>query len=82
MSVGEVERALLALDKHERAALLRRGLQSLDFEDENVDQTEIDKAWHVELKRRIDDINNGRVTLVDLDESHAELRAELAARRT
>lgn len=81
MNVGEVEQALLALDQHERAAVLRRGLESLDPEDASIDQAEVDKAWHTELRRRIDDIENGRVALVDLDESHAQLRAELAARR-
>ena len=81
MSVAEIEQALLALDQHDRAAVIHRGLQSLHPEDANVDQDTIDAAWRIELRRRIDDIESGKVELLDVDESHAQLRAELAARR-
>lgn len=81
MNVAEVERALLALDQHDRAAVIHRGLQSLHPEDADVDQTEVDAAWRTELRRRIDDIESGKLELLDVDESHAQLRAELAARR-
>ncbi|RRJ87186.1 addiction module protein [Gulosibacter macacae] len=81
MNVAEVEQALLALDEHDRAAVIHRGLRSLDAEDANADQAEVDAAWRVELRRRIDDIESGKVELLDVDESHAQLRAELAARR-
>lgn len=81
MNVAEVERALLALDQRDRAAVIHRGLQSLGPEDANVDQSEIDAAWRTELRRRIDDVESGKVELLDVDESHAQLRAELAARR-
>ncbi len=82
MNGADVERALLALDQRERAAVIHRGLQSLDPEGSNVAQGEADVAWRTELRRRIDDIESGRVELLDVDESHAQLRAELAARRT
>src|SRR5699024_2726211 len=82
MTVAEVEQALLALDQQDRAAVLHRGLRSLDADDANVDQAEVDEAWRAELRRRIDDIDFGTVELLDVDESHAQLRAELAARRT
>lgn len=84
MTVAEVEQALLSLDRHDRAAVVHRGLQSLhadDTEDTTADQDEVDAAWRVELRRRIDDIESGKVELLDVDESHAQLRAELAARR-
>jgi len=80
--VLEVERALLALDHHERAAVIHHGLQSL--EDENSiehDHAEVDAAWRSELRQRIDDIENGKVELLDTDEVFASIRADLAARR-
>lgn len=81
MNVAEVEQALLALDQHDRAVVIHRGLQSLDAEDVIADQVEVDAAWRTELRRRIDEIEGGTVELLDVDESHAQLRAELAARR-
>lgn len=80
--VLEVERALLALGPHERAAVIHHGLQSL--EDENgidQDQAEVDAAWRSELRQRIGDIENGKVELLDTDEVFASIRADLAARR-
>jgi hypothetical protein len=82
MNVAEVERALLSLDRRDRAEVLHRGIQSLDVDDQAAeDQAEIDAAWRSELRRRIDDIESGKVELLDVDESHAQLRAELATRR-
>lgn len=81
MKVAEVEQALLALDQHDRAAVIHSGLRSLHPEDASADQGKIDTAWRIELRRRIDDIESGKVELLDVDESHAQLRAELAARR-
>lgn len=81
MTAQEVEQALLALDQHERAAVIHRGLLSLDADDAPVDQAAIDAAWRTELGRRIDDIESGKVELLDASGSHEQLRAELAARR-
>lgn len=81
MDVTEVERALLALNERDRAAVIHRGLRSLEDENLHVAQTEIDSAWSEELRHRIDEIESGKVQLLDVDESHAQLRAELAARR-
>lgn len=82
MSVSEVEQALLSLDRQDRAEVLHRGIRSLNMGDPVAeDQAEVDAAWRAELPRRIDDIESGKVELLDGDESHAQLRAELAARR-
>lgn len=81
MNVAEVERALLALDQHDRAAVIHRGLRSLDVQDTEVDQGEVDTAWRGELWRRIDDVESGKVELLDMGEAHAQIRAELAALR-
>lgn len=82
MTVSDVERALLALDQHDRAAVIRHGLLSLDTDDSTVDQAKVDAAWRAELRRRLDDIDSGKAELLNVDESHAQLRTELAARRT
>lgn len=82
MTVSEVERALLSLDRRACAEVLHRGICRLDVDDQTgSDQAEVDAAWRSELRRRIDDIERGKVELLDVDESHAQLRAELAARR-
>lgn len=81
MSLAEVEQAFLALDRRDRAALIHRGLQTLDTEDAEVDQDEVDTAWRSELRRRIDDVESSAVELLDADEVHAQVRAELAALR-
>ncbi|NMD45988.1 MAG: addiction module protein [Propionibacterium sp.] len=46
-----------------------------------TDQVEVNTAWRHELRRRVDEIESGTVELLDVDESHAQLRAGLAARR-
>lgn len=82
MTPAEVEQALLALDRDDRAEVLRRGIRSLDMDDAvDEEQAGVDAAWRAELRRRIDGIESGKVDLLDADESHAQLRAELAARR-
>ena len=81
MDITDVERALLALDVRDRAAVIHRGLRSLENEHADVAQPEIDSAWHDELRRRIEAIESGNVQLPDLDESHTQMRAESAARR-
>lgn len=81
MSLAEVEQAFFALDRRDRAALIHRGLQTLDAENAEVDQDEVDTAWRSELRRRIDDVESGAVELLDADEVHAQIRAELAALR-
>lgn len=46
-----------------------------------MNQAGLEEAWRVELRRRSADIENGKVELLDADESLAQLRTELAARR-
>lgn len=81
MNVGDVERALLALNPQERAGVIHRALQSLDPEPTEVDQESVDARWLSELRQRMDAVESGAVELLDVDESHARLRAELADRR-
>ncbi|HWO24033.1 MAG TPA: addiction module protein [Kofleriaceae bacterium] len=45
--------------------------------DEPLDP-EWEQAWARELEQRVEDVVAGRVQLIDADEVHAELRAELS----
>ncbi len=82
MDVAEVERALLALDRRDRAEVLHRGSQSLDMDDQSAEgQADMDAAWRSESRRRIVDIESGKVALLDADEVHAQVRAKLDAMR-
>lgn len=81
MNVAEVEQALLALDQNDRAAVIQRGIRGPDADDANSDQGGIGETWRAELRRRIDAAENGTIELVDVEESHARLRSELASRR-
>lgn len=64
----------LSADERELAAV---ALQQISDDE----QAEVDAAWRSELRRRIDDIESGRVELLDADEVHAQIRAKLAAMR-
>ena len=71
----------MALDRREQTAILQRGIRNLDTRSEDLSQAEVEAAWRDELSRRIDDIRSGAVELLDFDESHRQIRAELIARR-
>lgn len=79
-NVAAVVEAVLALAPDERAAVAHRALLSLDVDDAQSDQVEVDAAWRVEIASRVDDVLAGRVDLVDADEHYAQLQASLAAR--
>lgn len=64
----------LSRDERELAAI---ALQQIS----DVEQAEVDAAWEEEVNRRIDDILTGKIELVDGEETHRMIRAELAARR-
>lgn len=81
MTAAEVEQAMLALDRHEIAALIHRGIQAIDQGDTETPQEEIDAAWRDEIAQRIEDIQSGKVETVPLDESFARARAAVAAMR-
>jgi putative addiction module component (TIGR02574 family) len=70
----EVRDEILALSREDRHALADEIYESLV--DEPLDP-EWERAWSREIEQRVEDIVAGRVDLVDADEVHAELRAEL-----
>lgn len=77
LEVAEVEQALLALAPQDRAAVIHSGLLSLD-DSTDAAQADVNAAWHDEFRRRINDIEDGKVTLVSGDDSEARVRALLA----
>lgn len=80
--IRNVEQALMALNQNERAAVIQRGIDSLEaIEKVAGSQSEIDSAWTAEAFLRVDQVENHTVELLDLKDSHRQLRAELAARR-
>jgi hypothetical protein len=76
---AEVERALLALAPEDRAAVIERGLLSLD-EVDNADQADIDAAWLAEINHRVNEYAADDTNLVDADEHFSQIRARLVAR--
>lgn len=81
MTMGSGRKAFMALDRREQAAILQRGIRNLDTRSEDLPQDEVEAAWRDELSKRIDDIRSGAVELLDFDESHRQIRAQLIARR-
>jgi putative addiction module component (TIGR02574 family) len=70
----ELRDELLKLPAGEREELADAPYESLD--DEPVDPA-WERAWSVEIARRVQEIADGKARLVDADEMHAELRDEL-----
>lgn len=68
MSIDQVEAIALELPEQERAELIGRLQDSLT---DNVDQ-----AWRVEVRGRLERIEAGDVEWIDGDEVLAELRAD------
>ena len=70
----ELRDELLHLSAEERQELADALYESLDDEPHDP---EWERAWAAEIERRVQDVADGRVELLDADEVHADLRAEL-----
>ena len=77
MNALKVREALLALDHHERAAVINDGIQSLDDDLVERSQDEVDAAWRSELRSRINEIESGEVELLNSSEVFKQHRAEV-----
>jgi putative addiction module component (TIGR02574 family) len=77
MTMAELRSNVLSLPTEERAALAHDLIASLDGEaaDPNADS-----LWATEIDRRAREVAEGKVTLVDADEVHAEAARRLRAR--
>ena len=69
--------ALTPAERLEAARMLQLSVEQEDAED----QDDIDAAWDEAIGRRVGEIVAGTADLVDGPASHAQIRAELAARR-
>jgi|JI10StandDraft_1071094.scaffolds.fasta_scaffold27614_6 putative addiction module component (TIGR02574 family) len=65
---------LLTLSVTERRELAEELCASLEDE---LGERAWEEAWSSEVERRLAQVTSGAVTLVDADEVHADLRAEL-----
>ena len=70
----ELRHELLALSQEDRHELADELYESLIAEPLDP---EWERAWSREIEQRVEDIVAGRAELIDADEVHAELRAEL-----
>lgn len=68
--VSDLLKRALALPTDERAALANSLLESLDPQDESVQE-----AWDQEVARRMSDLKAGRATTVPWEELHHQLLA-------
>ena len=74
-SIAEIEKELMALPSEDRARLAHDLIVSLDEEDEKLSQEEWEAAWLEEVKRRAEEIDSGKATLVSHDEVMATLKS-------
>ncbi len=71
MNSPSIEQSVLSLPKPERAHLVHLLLDSLDVPSE----TEIQDIWLNEARRRADDIDSGKVSLVSGEQLEREVQA-------
>ena len=77
MTTIEIRASALNLPAPERAELTHDLIASLDAEDRDP---RADALWAAEIERRAREVADGKVTLIDADEVHAELAQRLRAR--
>jgi putative addiction module component (TIGR02574 family) len=68
MTKDQIHAEALRLPRRDRARLAEALLSSLD------EDADIEAAWAAEIERRMEDVRQGRVQLIDADEVLAELR--------
>lgn len=72
---AELRRELLTLSADERQELIEELCESLV--DKSSFDPEWERAWSSEIEQRAVDVVQNRVELIDADDVHRELRAEL-----
>jgi putative addiction module component (TIGR02574 family) len=77
----DARRLAMELSCDERSKLSEELWWSLHPPAENLPQEEIDAAWGAEIERRIEEIDSGAVKTVSIEETMAELDAQIAAKR-
>ncbi|MCA0295270.1 MAG: addiction module protein [Actinobacteria bacterium] len=74
--VVEIERALLALPPHDRAAVVHAALISLDGGAADDSQDDLDTAWREEVGDRLDEVLEGKVELGSFEATRARFTAK------
>ena len=83
MSADELRKHLMELPARERAELAYEMLESIEEDELDDDPAEVEASWAEEIKRRVDDLDAGRVELIPSEAVFAKARAivEAAAQR-
>lgn len=75
MSIDEIRKHLMDLPRHERVEIAYELLDSVSDDDLDEDPAEVEAAWALEIKRRIDEYDAGLVEAIPGDEVFARARA-------
>lgn len=79
-SFEEVEKLVRALPEEERIRLANSLYESI-AEEEQASEAEIEAAWGDEIKRRLDEIDSGKVEMISHEEFLAHLNAHITRNR-
>lgn len=79
-SYEEVRQLAHELPEDQRILLARSLYESIEKEQEDMSETEISAAWDDEIKRRLDEIDSGKVEMIPLDEVLADMDAHIASK--
>jgi hypothetical protein len=83
MTIEEMQRGLVELDKESRSEILYFLINLIEDDEvdfDTVSEEEYDRLWAEECKRRCDEIDKGTAKLIPADEVFARARARLAER--
>jgi putative addiction module component (TIGR02574 family) len=75
-AVERIEAEILQLSTEERAYLAQRLIESLDDE-EMDDPAEVERAWELEIERRVADYRSGKLETIPAEEVRRKIRALL-----
>ena len=75
-SIADIEKELMALPSETRKRIAHDLIISLDNGDEQLSREVWESAWLEEAHRRIEDIDSGRVNLLDGEQVVTELKAK------
>ena len=76
LKLDELEKAVLQLPIHDRAVIALSLIKSLDDDEDEGDEQEIEKLWVDEANRRYKDFKQGKTTLKPADQALREARQE------
>jgi len=79
-SFDEVEKLAHALPEDQRIRLANSLYESVG-EEEQANEAEIEAAWGDEIKRRLDEIDSGKVKMISHKDFLAHLDAHIAGKR-